>query len=105
MPRSPQSTPPVDVISDEPELSLDDVCSACGLTRDEIGAYVAEGIAEARGPTAAWRFSRLTVVRLSRARRLERDLGLNPAGALLALDLMAQIERLQHRLALFEDEG
>jgi len=105
MPRSPQSMPPVDVISDEPELSLDEACAACGLTREEIGAYVAEGIAEARGPVVEWRFSRLTVVRLSRARRLERDLGLNPAGALLALDLMAEIERLQRRLALFEDEG
>lgn len=104
MPRSPQSTPPVDIISDEPELSLDQTCAACGLTREEITTYVAEGIGEARGPVAAWRFSRLTVVRLSRARRLERDLGLNPAGALLALDLMAKIERLQRRLALFEGE-
>lgn len=105
MPQSPRSAPPVDVISDEPELNLDEACAACGLTREEISTYVAEGIAETRGPVAAWRFSRLTVVRLSRARRLERDLGLNPAGALLALDLMAEIERLQRRLALFEDEG
>ncbi len=105
MPRSPRSTPAADIISDEPELSLDDVCAACGLTHEQIGTYVTEGIAEARGPAIEWRFSRLTVVRLSRARRLERDLGLNPAGAALALDLMAEIERLQRRLALFEDEG
>jgi len=104
MAQTPRSPSPVNVISDAPELSLDDVCAACGLTREEITAYIEQGLAEPQGPAVAWRFSRLTVVRLRRARRLERDLGLNPAGAALALDLMAQIERLQRRLALFEDE-
>jgi chaperone modulatory protein CbpM len=37
-------------------------------------------------------------VRVQKAHRLERDLGLNPAGAALALDLMAQIDELKTQI-------
>ncbi len=105
MPDTTRSTTPADVISDEPELTLDEVSAACGLTREEIAAFVSEGIAEPRGPAVAWRFSRLTIVQLRKAQRLQHDLGLNPAGVALAFDLMAEIDRLQRRLALFEEES
>jgi chaperone modulatory protein CbpM len=104
MPQTTRSILSADLVSDEPELTIDDVCAACGLTREEIAGYVSEGLAPAQGPAVQWRFSRLTLIRLRRARRLERDLGLNPAGVALALDLMAQIERLQRRLARYEQE-
>ena len=105
MPQTTRSILSADVVSDEPELTIEDVCAACGLSRQEIADYVAEGIAPAQGAAVEWRFSRLSVIRLRRARRLERDLGLNLAGVALALDLMARIEDLQTRLARYEAES
>ena len=95
----------VDLVSDIPELTLGDLSGACGLTVEHINAYVAEGIIEPHGSSPGeWRFSQISLVRVRRARRLERDLGLNIAGLALALDLMTQIENLKSRLARFEAE-
>ena len=104
MPDTTRSNLSGDLVSDDPELTLEDVCTACGLSREQIASYVAEGIAEPQGPAVQWRFSRLTIIALRRASRLERDLGLNPAGVALALDLMAKIENLQRRLARYQQE-
>jgi hypothetical protein len=41
-------------------------------------------------------------IRVARAMRLRRDLGLNYAGALLACDLLARIEELERRLRRYE---
>jgi hypothetical protein len=41
-------------------------------------------------------------VRLRKALRLRRDLGLNYAGAVLAVDLLARIEHLEQRLRRYE---
>jgi chaperone modulatory protein CbpM len=104
MPENNRSIVAGDVVTDEPELTIEDVCAACGMTREEIAAYVAEGLAEAKGPVVEWRFSRLTVLTFRRAARLKRDLGLNPPGVALALELMDRIEELQRRLARYETE-
>ena len=45
-----------------------------------------------------WRFRANSVKRARVAMRLHRDLGVNLAGAALALDLLERIERLDSRL-------
>lgn len=105
MPDEAQSTQSGDVVTDKPELTLDDLCSACGVPLEKISAYVAEGIIEPHGSEHEhWRFSQLSLITVRRASRLERDLGLNTAGVALAIDLMAQIEMLKRRLAHFEQD-
>jgi chaperone modulatory protein CbpM len=70
---------------------------------EQITAYTEHGIIEAHGSRQAeWRFSHVSIIRLRRAKRLERDLGLNAAGIALALDLMAEIETLKSRLIRLE---
>jgi len=106
MPHRAQSNSDGELLADVPELTLDDLKTACGLSMTEIIAYVGEGIVEPTGrDPAEWRFSRVSLITVRRARRLERDLGLNAAGAALALDLMAEIESLKCRLARFEPGG
>jgi chaperone modulatory protein CbpM len=106
MPRKVQSTQSGTVVSDKAELTLDDVCAACGVSREKIVTYVAEGIIEPAGTEIVeWRFSQTTLVQLHRVKRLEQDLGLNEAGTALAFDLLAQIEVLKRKLARLEPES
>ena len=94
-----------DIVTDMPALSIDDLRGICGLSLDQVQAYVAEGIVVPLGAgPEQWRFSRLSVITIRRAHRLERDLGLNLAGVALALELMAEVETLRQRLARYETD-
>lgn len=106
MPEKPRSIHKGTIVTKKAELTIDDLCVACGLSKDKIATYVEEGIVEPEGVTTVeWRFSRTTIVDLQRARRLEQDLGLNEAGIALAFDLLSQIDDLRRRLAHFERDG
>lgn len=43
-------------------------------------------------------FTTLSIVRVAKARRLERDLGLNLPGVALALDLLDQLDEMRSHL-------
>jgi MerR HTH family regulatory protein len=58
--------------------------------------------APGRALPPAGAFPRDAARRLVRAVRLRRDLGLNYAGALLAVELLARIDDLQERLRRYE---
>ena len=45
-----------------------------------------------------WKFTSLTIVRVAKARRLERDLDLNLPGLAVVLDLLDQIDDLRVQL-------
>jgi chaperone modulatory protein CbpM len=87
------------VIDEGSELTLEELCHACSMQSDWIVTLVEEGVLEPRGQSqSSWRFtgaqlrSALTIV------RLQRDLGVNLAGAALALELLDEIETLRRRL-------
>jgi chaperone modulatory protein CbpM len=78
-------------------VSLPDLCAACGVEPDWVEDLVAHGVVSPiSGETS---FSALAILRLSKARRLERDFSLNTPGLALALDLLDEIDRLRARLA------
>lgn len=85
------------------EMSLAELCEKCELSEVKVRAYVEEGVIDVEGEEVErWSFSEVCLVQIRRAHRLERDLGLNPAGAALALELAAEIDRLKQRLERFE---
>jgi len=88
------------VLDDECSLSLAELCRACAVQREWIVDLVEEGVIEPLAPAAGrrWRFSGVALNRARTAVRLQRDLGVNLAGAALALDLLEQVERMQERL-------
>lgn len=89
------------VLEEQAELSLDELCRACSAESAQLLALVDEGVLEpAGGAPAVWRFSGLLLRRARVAVRLQRDLGVNTAGAALALQLMDEIEALRARLPL-----
>jgi len=77
------------------DVPLEALAREAGLHPDLVRRLVALGALEsADGPL----FPRDAAARLARIARLRRDLGLNYAGALLACDLLARIEALEHAL-------
>lgn len=93
-----------DVLEEDTELSLADLCRACQEPAERIFELVAEGVVEPVGREPShWRFQGTSVRRVRCVKRLEHDLGVNLAGAALALDLLEELETLRVRLRRFGD--
>ncbi|MFT5934884.1 MAG: chaperone modulatory protein CbpM [Hydrogenophaga sp.] len=85
----------------EPMLTLEELCRACAVQTEFVLTLLEEGVAqpaEGRHP-GTWRFSEVQVHQVSVAWRLQRDLGVNPAGAALALQLLDEMETLRAQFA------
>jgi chaperone modulatory protein CbpM len=84
------------LVEDEKELTLAQLCKICQLPPMEIIEMINEGIVDPVGQHKKdWRFSYENVVRIRKVYRLLNDLGLNLAGAALALHLIDRIEQLE----------
>lgn len=83
--------------------SLAELCLACNVDASRIAELVDHGVVQ---PIAAaglpWQFASVSIVRVAKAQRLERDLGLNAAGVAMVLDLVEEIDGLRARLKAFE---
>ena len=93
------------LMEDITDLTLDDLCRACVAQADVIIELVSEGVIEvtsvAQNQTREdWRFTGLHLHRAKVAMRLHRDLGVNFAGAALALELMDELQALKAKLSV-----
>jgi len=90
-----------EVVEEEVELSLADLCRACAVDAELIQQLVAHGVLEPRGGAQPqrWQFVGGSLRRARVAVRLLRDLELNLPGAALAVDLLDEIARLRHTQA------
>ncbi|MGE0765268.1 MAG: chaperone modulator CbpM [Hyphomicrobiaceae bacterium] len=78
---------------------IDELTVACNVDAEWIAELVEHGVIEPIGRSRSdWKFTSLTIVRVAKARRLERDLDLNPASLAIVLDLLDQIEDLRVQL-------
>ncbi|MCY1167083.1 MAG: chaperone modulator CbpM [Pseudomonadota bacterium] len=97
-----QNTPPRltgFILEDQTELTLQDVCRACAAQADLVIELVQEGVLTPSGSAPAqWRFTGIHMHRATVALRLQRDLGVNLAGAALALELMDEMDELRAQL-------
>lgn len=89
----------VEVVDETVEFTTADLCRSCGVHAEIIVEMVEHGILEP-GETAhtRWSFRGNSLRRATTALRLQRDLGVNLAGAALALDLIEEIRTLRRRL-------
>src|SRR3954471_21888525 len=84
------------------EVPVAEVCALLDAQARELIELVEHGVARPIAPArdpAAWAFDQVALARVRRALRLQRDLGVNAAGAALALELLDEIERLRAALA------
>jgi chaperone modulatory protein CbpM len=80
-------------------LTLIEVSRACAVRAECIVELVDHGLLVPLGREPhRWRFSGVHLRRANIALRLQRDLGVNLAGAALALQLLDEVEALRARL-------
>jgi chaperone modulatory protein CbpM len=90
----------------EADLTLADLSKSSGLSVVQITEYVQEGFFEVSGDDEQhWRFSEMHLVHFQKVVRLEQDLRLNPAGAILAVELRNEVEALKRQLRLVSDQN
>lgn len=92
-----------DVVEEGIELTLAELCRACRVPAEQIIEIVEQGVVEPVGTDPLhWRFQGVSIRRVRCALRLERDLGVNTAGAALALDLLEELYELRQQLRRFD---
>ena len=92
-----------DLLDEDVEMTLAQLCRACELSEAQIIELVEQGVIDPLGPEPAeWRFVSVSLRRVRITRNLQRDLGVNAPGAALALELLEEIEELRARLRRLE---
>jgi len=87
------------LLDEQAGLTLAEVSRACAVHAERIVELVEEGVLSPIGPEPhRWRFTGTHMRRARVAVRLQGDLGINLAGAALALQLLDEIEDLRARL-------
>ena len=93
------------IVEEHVFFSFTDLCRASGADAAQLQAMVGEGLIEptstsghAGGNPDSWQFSGDALPRARTALRLVRDLELGLSGAVLVMDLLAEIESLRSRL-------
>jgi chaperone modulatory protein CbpM len=96
-----ESTPVVraELVDTATLCTFGELCLACDVDANWIAELVGHGVIEPIGQDKSdWRFTSLTIVRVAKAKRLERDLNLNPPGIAIVLDLLDEIDDLRGQL-------
>jgi chaperone modulatory protein CbpM len=92
-----------DLLDESVELTFAELCRACRIPAERMAELIDFGVAEPLGrDPGRWRFRAVTVRRVHCALRLQADLGVNPAGAALVLDLLDELDYLRRRVKRLE---
>ena len=84
------------IINEEVEFTLVELCRVSGASAEEVSLWVAEGAFEPHGTGPhEWRFRGTELRRVRTAHHLAQDFEINPPGIALALELLDEIEALR----------
>ena len=84
------------VLEDYDLVSIEDLCRSCTVEVETVTLLVEEGILDPVGDDVShWQFTLTSLRRVKTAIHLQRDLGVNLAGAALALELLDRIDELE----------
>lgn len=86
------------VVNEQTEITVVELCEHCSVDPQTVDELIAEGILEPSDAGNPTRLPYSSVRVTSTVIRLQRDLGVNLAGAALALDLLEDIDRLRAKL-------
>ena len=91
------------IVEENVVFTLHELSDACGKPPEWILALVDEGVIEPLGSDQGhWKFSGYCLRKVRVVQHLQADLGVNLAGAGLALDLLEEVEALRNRIAVLE---
>lgn len=95
--------PVSEIIGQDQELDLNELCRLCNLESEVLIEWVEEGVTEPRdGHSSEWRFSARQLKRVSTARRLQRDLDVDTRALPLVLDLLEELEQLRRQVRMLQ---
>ncbi|WP_299410096.1 chaperone modulator CbpM [uncultured Roseobacter sp.] len=81
-------------------LSLADLCRFCRADEAWVVDLVEHGVLAPQGSSVeTWQFCSVSIVRAKKARRLNRDHGINTAGVAMVLDLLEERAKILRELA------
>ena len=84
-------------------LTSYELCRFCDADENWVTELVEYGVLEPEGSTfREWYFEGVNIVRAKKAKRLQRDLGINTPGIAIVLDLLQEREQLLRTLSKFE---
>lgn len=90
-------------LDDGTPIAVTELTRVCGISLEQVRLLVGEGVLQPSGATPEqWSFGGAAIPRIRRMLRLQRDLGLNLAGAALALELLDEIAALRARVQILE---
>jgi chaperone modulatory protein CbpM len=80
-------------------LTSAELCRFCDADEAWVSELVEYGVLDPDGASfSEWHFRGVNIVRAKKARRLQRDLGLNAPGIAMVLDLLQEREELMREL-------
>jgi chaperone modulatory protein CbpM len=99
MTTDPSSEHETELVGRDSVLTLTELCETCQVEAEWVAELVEHGgIDPINRTTSGWSFSQLTLIRVAKAKRLERDLSLNMPGIALTLELLDEIQNLRAQL-------
>jgi chaperone modulatory protein CbpM len=89
------------------DMTVDELCRICAVHTEYVVNLVQEGVITPHVGIApdTWRFTSVHVRHARIASRLQRDLGVNLAGAALALQLLDELETLRAQMTAGSADG
>ena len=93
------------IVEEQHAISLAELCRCCGLSAEHALGMVDYGVIEPLKHTdtqAKWLFSANSVLRIQTTTRLQHDLGVNLAGAVLALELLDEVKTLRRQVQVLQ---
>ena len=99
MSKTAKSEDPEVEYQDEFDISLAEVCRITQTSTETIFELVDYGVLEPRGADPGhWSFESRCIGRVLSVLRLQNDLGVNMAGAALAIELLEELHYLRSRI-------
>ncbi len=89
------------IIENEHHFTLAEICQSSCLPAEHVLKMVEQGILEpinTQSVASRWQFHGNSLMRVHTVVRLQQDLGVNLAGAALALELLDEIKNLRQQL-------
>lgn len=90
-------------IDSDPELSFEELCTACRVSPEYIEQLIEYGVIDLQGINLEeYRFNLTHLQRIRTMVHLQQDLDVNLPGAALVVDLLEEMEQMRSKIEMLE---